>query len=247
MSTTGELPRYLEIQRDLQERIASGDWHPGHRIPSEHELQRTYRCSRMTVNKALSALANAGLIVRRRRSGSAVAAPKSQQSVLEIPDIKAEVAAMGEPYCFEVLSSDKRKANAQDAERLGIAAGAPVLALSVLHRAADAPYAMEERLINLAVVPSASTETFEESPPGTWLLALIPWTDAEHVIRAEAADARLAVLLDIKRNAACLVVERRTWQAGRAVTWARLSYPGERRQLVSRFSPSNGVGREIVW
>lgn len=244
MTTTGELPRYLEIQRDLQERIASGDWHPGHRIPSEHELQQTYRCSRMTVNKALSALASAGLIVRRRRWGSSVAAPKSQQSVLEIPDVKAEIMATGRSYGFEMLSSDKRKATERDAIRLGIAIRSPVLALSVLHRAAKAPYAMEQRLINLTVVPAASEESFKESPPGTWLLELIPWTDAEHVIRAEAANAQLARQLEIARNAACLVIERRTWQAGRAVTWARLSYPGERRQLVSRFTPSNVISRE---
>ena len=50
----------------------SGEWAPGHRIPFEHELATEYGCSRMTVNKALSQLARAGLIERRRRSGSFV-------------------------------------------------------------------------------------------------------------------------------------------------------------------------------
>lgn len=236
------LPRYLEIRRDFQERIASGDWHPGHRIPPEHELQEQYGCSRMTVNKALSALANAGLIVRKRRSGSFVAAPKSQESVLEIHDIKAEILAKAKAYRFAVLSREERRATNEDAKHLGVDPPTSVLALSVLHFAADRPYVMEERLLNLAVVPSAAEEPFANSPPGTWLLDLIPWTDAEHAIRADVASAPLAKRLDIAKNAACLVIERRTWQAGEIITWVRLSYPGKRHQLVSRFSPGDGRG-----
>ncbi len=33
------LPRYLEIRRDIQNRIASGELRPGDAIPSEHELK----------------------------------------------------------------------------------------------------------------------------------------------------------------------------------------------------------------
>jgi GntR family histidine utilization transcriptional repressor len=242
VSTFDVLPRYLEIQRDLQERIASGDWHPGHRIPSELELQEHYGCSRMTVNKALSALASAGLIVRKRKSGSFVASPKSQQSVLEIQDIKAEILAMGKPYRFDVFSREERRATEEDAERLGVSPRTAVLAMEVLHFAAERPYVLEQRLINLAVVPRASEESFTDAPPGTWLLDLIPWTDAEHIIRAELVGAQLAKRLGIAKNAACLTIERRTWQADRTITWARLLYPGERHQLVSRFSPGNALG-----
>ena len=56
-------------------RILSGEWPPGHRIPFEHELTARYRCSRMTVSKALGDLVAAGLIERRRRAGSFVRRP----------------------------------------------------------------------------------------------------------------------------------------------------------------------------
>jgi GntR family histidine utilization transcriptional repressor len=236
------MPRYIEIQRDLQERIASGEWTPGYRVPPEHELQERYGCSRMTVNKALSALAGAGLIVRRRRSGSFVAAPKTQHTILEIHDIKAEIAASGRPYRFEILSRTRRRMTAEDAQRLGAARKGLIEALEVLHFAADAPFVFEERLINLDVAPSAANEPFEDSPPGTWLLDLVPWTDAEHVIRAETASAAMAARLAIAPRAACLVIERRTWQSGQTITWVKLTYPGERHQLTSRFSPGDRIG-----
>lgn len=242
MDSAAVMPRYLEIQRDLQERIASGEWPPGHRVPPEHELQERYSCSRMTVNKALSALAGVGLITRRRRSGSFVAAPKSQQTILKIHDIMAEIAASGRSYRFAILSRTRRRMSAEDALRLGVARDGAVEALDVLHFAGETPFVLEERLINLKLAPSAADEPFERSPPGTWLLELVPWTDAEHIIRAEPASAATALRLGVPARTACLVIERRTWQAGDTITWVKLTYPGDRHQLTSRFSPGDRIG-----
>ena len=52
---------YQRIRGDIEGKIMSGDWPPGHRVPFEHELMESYDCSRMTVNKVLSGLAAAGL------------------------------------------------------------------------------------------------------------------------------------------------------------------------------------------
>lgn len=236
------LPRYLEIQRDLQEHIASGHWAPGNRVPPEHELQARYQCSRMTVNKALSALAGAGLIIRKRRTGSFVATPKSQETTLKIHDIKAEILASGRQYRFDILKREQRLMTAADAHCLGITSQGQALSIMVRHMADELPFVMEERLLNLAVVPSAAQESFSVSPPGTWLLELVPWTDAEHIIRAEIASAFMARELQLPRPSACLVIERRTWQAGAAITWVRLTYPGDRHQLNSHFSPGDRLG-----
>lgn len=234
---TTELPRYLEIQRDLQQKIASGAWAPGSRVPSEHELQTQYSCSRMTVNKALSALARAGLVVRKRRSGSFVASPRSEQTILNIHDIQAEIAASGRAYRFEILLRTPRAMSNEDAGRLAVRKSGSVLAMVVRHFAGERPFVVEERLLNLNVVPDAEQEPFKAAPPGTWLLNVVPWTNAEHVIYADIATAHMASLLDIPRKAACLVIERRTWQGENTITWVRLSYPGERHRLTSHFHP----------
>jgi GntR family transcriptional regulator, histidine utilization repressor len=235
---TETLPRYLEIQRDLQAKITSGEWKPGSRIPPEHALQSQYGCSRMTVNKALSAMAKAGMILRRRRSGSFVAQPRSQQTILTIHDIKAEILAKGLSYRFDCLARDRRVMTRQDAAALMIEPIGQVLAMSLVHYANDLPFVLEERLLNLAIVPDADKEPFADTPPGTWLLNRVAWTDAEHIISARLADPRAARLLAVERASACLVVERRTWQAGSTITWVRLTYPGERHCLTSHFSPS---------
>jgi GntR family transcriptional regulator, histidine utilization repressor len=231
------LPRYAEIRSDFETRIRSGQWAPGRRIASEHDLMEQYGCSRMTVHKALTALAAAGLITRKRRSGSFVAAPRTEETVLAIHDIEAEITGSGRAYAYELLERIERGAGAQDAERLAVQEGEAVLALVARHWADGRPHVVEDRLINLAAVPEARAADFSGLASGSWLLKQVPWTDAEHTIGAVSAGARLASHLEIAKGAACLVVQRRTWQSGAPVTQVCLTYPGERHRLVGRFSP----------
>ena len=227
------------ILGDIEGRILSGEWRPGARIPFEHELSAQYGCSRMTVNKALTQLASAGLIERRRKAGSFVMHAPSRSAILEIPDIKAEVAALGLAYRFEMLARRSRRGTGADAQRLdGIGKGL-ILELTCRHWAGKRPFCLEERLINLAAVPEAAAEAFADIAPGAWLLARAPWTTAEHRIRARPADARRAGLLDLTKGTACLAVERRTWSGKAAITHVRLTYPGQSHELVARFSPTH--------
>ncbi|AZO57730.1 MULTISPECIES: histidine utilization repressor [unclassified Mesorhizobium] len=231
---------HQRILSDIREKILSGTWAPGHRIPFEHELTAEYKCSRMTVNKALSQLAKAGLIERRRRSGSFVSQPQSQAAVLELHDIRIEVEALGLPYRYERLERLKRRGNAEDRAMLGLSAAGSVLWLEGLHFAGERPFALERRLINLSAVSEAGDEAFLETAAGPWLIGRVPWSEAEHRIRAMAADETVADALDIDPGAPCLVVERRTWSAEHPVTHVRFIYPAESHTLVARFTPSQG-------
>lgn len=223
---------------DIEARIFSGDWAPGVRIPFEHELSEQYQCSRMTVNKALSELAKAGLIERRRRVGSFVMRTPSRSAVLEISEVRSEVEELGCSYRFEMLARRRRRSGRGDAARLARSTGEPILDLTCRHWANERPFCIEERLINLATTPDAADEPFSDVPPGSWLLARAPWTSAEHRISARAADPGLAALLDLAIGTACLTVERRTWSAEVPVTYVQLFYPGDAHELIARFSPT---------
>lgn len=229
---------YQRIRADLEDKIMSGRWPPGHRIPFEHELVDTYRCSRMTVNKVLSGLATAGVIERKRRVGSFVAKPVLQATVLHIPDIQAEIAKRGDAYGYELLARRRRRATKADIERLGVKTACDVLALQCRHIAQGRPFALEERLINLDVVPAAAEIDFTRVPPGTWLLECVPWSEAEHHITACLADATALKALALKKPAACLVVERRTFRKTKVITSVRVSYPNDLYRLTARFTPA---------
>jgi GntR family transcriptional regulator, histidine utilization repressor len=235
---TGVASLHDRILTEVRGRILSGEWPPGQRIPAESELTAQYRCSRMTVNKAMSILARAGLIERRRKAGSFVARQRSQSAVLEIQDVKSEIEGVGHTYGYRLLARSVRKATRAEARDIGITPGTRVLALACLHTADDRPFCFEQRTINLDAVPSAETGPFDRRAAGPWLIEHVPWTEARHTISARSADAALAPILDIEPGLACLVIERRTWANGRPITRVTLSYPGPLREVVAMFKPA---------
>lgn len=225
------------IRAEVSERILSGAWPPGHRIPFEHELMAQYGCSRMTVNRALEPLAESGLIERRRKVGTFVARPRIHSAVMDVPDIAAEVTSRGEPYGYEMLSRKVRPATRDELQSLDLSDRVDVLVLRCLHRAGGRPFALEERVINLGSVPEAERVDFSAMPPNSWLLAHVAWTEAEHRISAANVTRQTAGFLQIDATAACLVVERRTWRVGDKITHVRMTFPGDAYDLVARFAP----------
>jgi GntR family transcriptional regulator len=69
--------RYERIAQALEERIASGSVAIGETLPTEAVLCRKYGVSRYTARAALRQLRDAGLITRRPRAGSTVAAARA--------------------------------------------------------------------------------------------------------------------------------------------------------------------------
>ena len=71
---TADQPRYQQIADELIARIAAGRYPVGELLPTEMELCALYGISRSTVREALRRVRDAGLISRRRRTGTKVIA-----------------------------------------------------------------------------------------------------------------------------------------------------------------------------
>lgn len=228
-----------QIRRDIEEKIISGKWPPGFRIGSEHELMAQYGCSRMTVNKVMSALAESGLVDRRRKAGTFVARPhpRIESVAMDIPDIPVEVALRGHVYGYRRLARRKRAAKKSIPYEIELENKGEIVVMQGLHEADGNPFAYEDRLISLRMVPDAMTNTFDGMPPGSWLLQHIPWSRAEHRITAINADERLAGHLQVDQGTACLVLERRTWLGNQAITYAKQVFAGDSYELLARFGP----------
>lgn len=234
---------HARIRSNIERKILSGAWKPGDRIPFEHELMEKYQCSRMTVNKAIAELVSAGLVVRRRRAGSFVAQPPVHLSILDIPDIQAEIRQRGQDYSYALISSATRKAARGNADEVALADNSALLVLECLHSADGKPFAFERRLIALKAVPGAAGADFARVPPGAWLLQHVPWTQAEHRVAAVNADEGLATALHVAKSAACLRLERRTWRDGVAITHVRQTFAGESYHLAGSFTPTKSKRR----
>lgn len=232
------LPLHERIRREIEADILSGTLQPDQRLPVEHELMRHYGCSRMTVNKALSALASAGLVDRRKRAGSFVARPRVHSMVLDIPDLEAEIARRGQAYRYEPIGREVRPADPVDPLESALAGPDRLLGIEGVHHADDRPLAAEQRLISLAAVPEAEAMDFASVSPGAWLLRHVPWTQAETRIAAVGADRIVAERLKVATASPCLFIERRTWRGDEGITLVRQHFVGAAYDLIARFGPA---------
>lgn len=95
-----DISKHDRIRQTLTEAIASGQYEPGQRLPTEAELVKTFGASRPTVNRALRDLQLSGVIERRAGSGSYVradAAARGNVFGLLIPELgRTEIF---EPIC----------------------------------------------------------------------------------------------------------------------------------------------------
>ena len=78
-----------EIRAEVLARIRARAWPLGTLIPGEEALAAEFGVARATVNRALSELARAGVLERKRKAGTRVVALPVRKATLDIPVIRA--------------------------------------------------------------------------------------------------------------------------------------------------------------
>lgn len=89
-------PKYQVIEDYLLERINNNELHPGDQIETEMELSKKFDIGRLTVNKALNYLANAGYIERIAGKGSFVLASKVHKSITNTQNTIGQTGSFSE-------------------------------------------------------------------------------------------------------------------------------------------------------
>jgi GntR family transcriptional regulator len=97
-------PRYRRIADELTGKISAGTYPVGRLLPTELELCAKYHASRSTVREALRILRDAGLISRRRRTGTEVVAQSSPVSYRQPTNSVSDLLQYAETTRITVLS-----------------------------------------------------------------------------------------------------------------------------------------------
>ncbi len=105
-----------EIKRYVLERIDSGEWPPGHRLPTEKLIGEQFSAARNTVRKALGQLESQGNIIRHVGRGTFVgagepAASSDLASVDASPADINEIRVLLEPAIAELVVARATRAD----------------------------------------------------------------------------------------------------------------------------------------
>jgi GntR family histidine utilization transcriptional repressor len=215
------------IRAEVIRRIADGEWAPGELIPGEVDLADEFGCARATVNRALQDLADAGLIERKRKAGTRVALNPVRKVTVEVPVIRKDVEARGSRYSFALLGSRIMTPSPAITAQYGLKPDASLLGLWTLHHADHQPFALEERWVNLDVVPAIAKADLDAVSANEWLVQHMPLSRAEFSFSAASATQPEAQLLGCEAGAALFIVNRTTWAGDAPITAVRLAYaPG---------------------
>ncbi|MEM8815746.1 MAG: FCD domain-containing protein [Pseudomonadota bacterium] len=109
-----------EIKRYVLQRIESGEWPPGHRIPTEKLISEQFSAARNTVRKALGQLESQGNIVRHVGRGTFVGpgepvASSDLASVDASPADINEIRVLLEPAIAELVVARATRADIRHA------------------------------------------------------------------------------------------------------------------------------------
>ncbi len=230
-------PHYQRVKQHILDNIGSGRWAAAARVPSEAELVRSFGISRMTANRALRELSDAGIVKRVAGVGSFVAEQPARAHPLEIRGIADEIRARGHHHRADVVTLQRVQAGGRLVEDFGVAPGAELYYSVIVHFENERPVQLEDRHVLPALAPDYLAMDFTRVTPHDYLMKVAPLQEAEHVLRAVMPDAPIRELLAMPGDEPCLLLVRRTWTAGRIASVARLYYPGSRYEMSGRFRP----------
>lgn len=218
---------WQSVQDEVLRRIHAREWKPGDLIPNEADLAVEFGCARSTVNRALRSLADSGLLDRRRKAGTRVAAQPVAKATLNIAVIRHEVEARGSRYGYQLIDRQQVTPPVSVSGAMRTPATDKLLHVCALHLADDAPYAIEDRWINTNIVPQAKTEAFANVSANEWLLKHAPYTHGEIAFSAVQVGQDDADILGVSAQSAAFAIDRLTWDNDASVTKVRLLFiPG---------------------
>jgi GntR family transcriptional regulator len=231
---TGPEPLWEQAAAVILQEIEKRQLAAGARLPPERELCAQLGISRITLRKALSHLVDRGTVTASHGRGWFVASPASAR---EWPnDLESFTATAHRKQMRPgslVLRQEVRAATLDQADRLAVPAGTPVLHLDRIRLLNDVRIAVDRTLLTADLAPGlvgldfAAASLFEELR-----LRGVELDHSEATIEARGADATLARHLDIATGAPILVLDQAVYTRDqRPVLLSTLEYSGDRYRL----------------
>jgi GntR family transcriptional regulator len=229
---SSRIPLYYQLENVLRERIVSGAFAAGERLPTESELIEQFGVSRITVRQALAALADENLIERRQGSGTFVAQRKTKKrrfdGTIHLTGSLDELIEMGLDTPIKLLEFNRVEVDKHEAELLQVKPGTNVFMLKRLRLLDDKqPYSL---IVNYLPLEIGERLSPEELSSGTILQSIenklgYHLREARQQIKAELADPYVADLLDIRVGSALLSIERTVYtDNGRPIEFVHTLY-----------------------
>jgi GntR family transcriptional regulator len=204
-------PLYQQIKALIMRSLQHAEWRPGEAIPSEMELAARYKVSQGTVRKAIDELAAENLLMRRQGKGTFVATHAEEQVQFRFLRLMPDEGEPGN-MARRLIDCKRQRAPAEVARALQLAVSDPVIRVRRVLSFRNSPVVLDDIWLPAGPFKGLTVERLADHPGPMYGLFEaefgVRMIRAEEKIRAVAADAASAELLDQKPGAPLLSVER---------------------------------------
>ena len=210
-------PLYRQIKALLTRSLQGGEWRPGEVIPSEFELAARFGVSQGTVRKAIDALADENLLVRRQGKGTFVATHGAATTRFRFLRLTPDAGQPGEVE-RHFIDCRRLRAPAEVARVLALKAGDAVVQLRRLLSFRGQPVVLDDIWLPGQPFKGLTAERLADYQGPMYGLFEsefgVRMIRADEKLRAAAADAESAALLKVAVGAPLLSVERLAYTYG---------------------------------
>jgi GntR family transcriptional regulator len=227
-------PRYVQLHKRLSEAVAQGILRPGAPLPPEREIATITDLSRVTVRKAISLLADEGLIVQKQGSGSFISnrTPRIEQSLSRLTSFTEDMARRGKVSTSRWLERGLFMPSPDEVLMLALAAESSVARLARLRSADGQPLAIERASLPTDILPNpllVETSLYEALEAR----GLRPVRALQKISAINLGDED-AALLEVNPGVAGLRIERTSYlENGRVAEFTRSIYRGDAYNFVA--------------
>jgi GntR family transcriptional regulator len=227
-------PLYQQLQRALRQAIVDNRLTADEALPPERDMAVELGVSRITVRKAIDALVEEGLVLRRQGAGTFVAA-RVEKSFSKLSSFSEDMESRGRTPHSTWLRRSDGAVTPEESMILGLGPGTPVYRFHRIRAADGIPMALEYTTVPAACLPSK--EVVEAS-----LYDALEKNGARPVralqrLRAVLFTPEQASLLNLAPGAPGLFIERRGFlRDGRVVEFTQSYYRGDAYDFVAELN-----------
>lgn len=225
------LPLYARLAELLTRRIAAGEWSPDAPLPSETALAADYGVSLGTLRKATEQLVDEGLLERRQGSGTYVRRARLDKSLFRFFRF-AGGRAQGAVPVSRILRREIVAADRWPVAAHALGGAAELIRIERLRLWDNEPFLAEEIALPLASFAPLMELAVEDFGPLLYPLyekvcgQIV--ASAEETLTIGEADAAVARLLNYRRGAPLVVIERHAFAHDRTpLEWRRTMGRGD--------------------
>ena len=161
--TKKNLPKYLQIEVDLIDKINSGVYAPGDALPTEEELAKYYDVSRVTIRNSLANLVQKSYVTKQQGAGTFVSKNPRQIKTPTLKSFTEEMTELKKEVETEVVSFSIVKAETQVSRFLQINKNDKVYYIERLRKANNLPMMFERTFMSVEAHKDLSISVLKSS------------------------------------------------------------------------------------